>query len=77
MIWLYERGQEALRIETRYDKDLRQYVATMYWPDGRSESERFTSRESFHARLRALERQLAADQWQQIGGPKLLDEGSG
>ena len=74
MIWLYERGQEALRIETTYDKDARQYVATIYWPDGRSESERFTSQASFHARLRALERQLAADHWQQIGGPKPLEE---
>ena len=73
MIWLFERGQEALRIETRYDKDAGQYVATIYWPDGRSESERFPSEASFRARLGALERQLDAEHWQQIGGPKLLN----
>ena len=75
MIWLFERGQEALRIETRCDNDAREYVATTYWPDGRSETERFTSVAAFRARLGALERQLAAEQWTQIGSPMLLSEG--
>ena len=74
MIWFFERGQEAIRIETRYDKDANEYVATIHWPNGRSESARFTSNASFQARLSALERQLAADHWRQSGGPTLLSE---
>lgn len=32
MIWFFERGQEALRIETMHDTVAGVYVATIRWP---------------------------------------------
>ena len=75
MIWLFERGQEALRIETRVDAITGEYVAAVLWANGQSEEERFRSEEAFKARLLALERQLANEHWTQIGGPTILADG--
>jgi hypothetical protein len=74
MIWIFERGQEALRIETRVDTATGEYVATVLWANGQSQEERFRREDAFKARLLALERQLADEHWTQIGGPTILDE---
>ena len=75
MIWLFERGEEALRIETRVDSVTGDFVATVLWASGQSKEERFRDEHAFKARLLALERQLADEHWTQIGGPTLLDDG--
>ena len=75
MIWIFERGQEALRIETRVDNVTGDFIATVLWADGQSKEERFRAADAFRARLLALERQLAAEHWTQIGGPTLLEDG--
>jgi hypothetical protein len=74
MIWLFERGQEVLRIETRVDSATGDFVATVLWADGQSKEERFRGEDAFRARLLALERQLADEHWTQIGGPTVLTE---
>ena len=75
MIWLFERGEEALRIETRVDTVTGDFVATVLWASGLSKEERFRDEHAFKARLLALERQLADEHWTQIGGPTLLKDG--
>ena len=75
MIWLYERGGDALRVETRFDNDTAEYVAVVAWADGKSEMERFSDYAAFYARILALEAKLAADQWNQIGPPTLMSDG--
>lgn len=75
MIWIFERGQEALRIETRFDSGTGDFVAIVFWADGQSKEERFRSESAFRSRLMALERQLADEHWNQIGGPTLLEDG--
>jgi hypothetical protein len=75
MIWIFERGKEALRIETRVDGETGDYVAVTVWADGQKKEERFRSEESFRARLLALERQLADEHWTQIGGPTVIKDG--
>jgi hypothetical protein len=75
MVWIFEREQEALRIETRFDSATGDFVATTFWADGQSKEERFRSEDTFRARLMALERQLAEEHWTQIGGPTFLENG--
>jgi hypothetical protein len=75
MIWLFERGGEAIRVETRFDNATTEYVAVVVWADGQSETERFTDYQAFYARILALEHKLAADEWSQIGPPTLMSDG--
>ena len=50
MIWLFERGNEAIRIETR--KEVGEFVLTVYWHDGQCQVERFADARGFvHACL--------------------------
>ena len=75
MVWLYERGAEALRLETRFDENAREYVLVILWADGRAETERFREYAAFDARLRGLEQQLSAEHWMLAGSPTFLRDG--
>lgn len=75
MIWLYERGAEVLRIETRFDNARSEYELVWHRPDGTTESERFTSEVAFRGRLESIEAALETDHWQVNGSPKILPEG--
>ncbi len=72
MIWLFERGSEALRLETRFDSVHAEYVLVVVWPDNRVDTERFHDPAAFDARLRERENQLAAEHWTQVGSPTIL-----
>ena len=75
MIWIFERGNEALRLETRFDSVEDEYVLVVVWADDRHETERFADRHAFDLRLRALEQQLTAEHWPQVGSPTILPDG--
>ena len=75
MVWFFTRDAEKLKAETRFDNDTREYILTLQWPDGRSQTERFPDQAAFQARLDALVRELAAERWTQDGPPELLREG--
>jgi hypothetical protein len=75
MIWLFERGAEALRLETRFDSVHGDYVLVIFWADERVETERFRESAEFDRRLRTLEQQLATEHWMQVGPPTILSEG--
>jgi len=64
MLWIYERSNQTLRIETRYDNATKEYVLITRRVDGTEQVERFLDGPSFQARLASLERQLDAEQWQ-------------
>ena len=72
MIWIFERDDQAVRVETRIDKDTGEYVATIDWADGKTDTEQFTSQDAFQDRLVELERTLTAERWKQVGGPTLI-----
>jgi hypothetical protein len=74
MIWLYEKDDQAIRIETRYDNRTLQYVLTVQRPDG-AETERYEKLEDFRQRLLALEKKLAQEHWRRSGPPLLDPEG--
>jgi hypothetical protein len=72
MIWIFERDDQAVRVETRLDKETGEYVASIEWADGRTDTERYTELHAFQERLSELERTLTAERWRQVGGPTLI-----
>ncbi len=75
MIWIFGRGSEVLHLETRFDNARGEYLLVVVWADRPSETERYRERRAFDGRLRALEQQLAAEQWTQLGSPTILADG--
>jgi hypothetical protein len=75
MIWLYERHEETLRLETRFNNDTQSFELIQYQPDGTQLTEQFASEDEFRVRLTALSAQLAIEQWQQKGPPLLMNDG--
>ena len=75
MIWLYERGPEVLRIETRFDQATSEFELIWHRPDGSTESERFATEATFRARLENIEEALKSDHWNINGSPQILSAG--
>jgi hypothetical protein len=74
MLWIYQRGPETLRVETRFDNDTNEYVVIVYREDGTQQAERFKEPASFRTRLEMLEKQLDRERWHS-DGVRLLDDG--
>ncbi len=74
MIWLYEKDDQSLRLETRYDNRTLQYVLIIHKPGG-SETERYEKLEEFRQRLLTLEKSLQNEEWRRAGPPVLDPEG--
>jgi hypothetical protein len=75
MVWLFERDDESLRLETRYDNDTAEFVAVVHYPDGRERMERFDEIDEFRAWLVAFERNLNIQRWADKTGPIILPYG--
>jgi hypothetical protein len=76
MLWFYERNDESLRLETRFDNDSREFVVIVRYPDGRKQTERFSEADACRAWLVVFERNLEQQQWaRQCGGPAILADG--
>jgi hypothetical protein len=73
MIWLFERGDEVVRLETRIDEATKEYVVAIAWADRPDAVERYGDLSLFRARILALESTLAAEHWSQTAdSPTLL-----
>jgi hypothetical protein len=73
MIWLFERGDEVVRLETRIDAVTKEYVVAIAWADRPDGIERYEDLSLFRARILALEQQLASEHWsQRADSPTLL-----
>jgi hypothetical protein len=75
MLWFYARNRVSLSLETRFDNETAEYVAIVYHPDGRRQTERFDTREAFHEWLVTTEQTLASDHWKPDGPPHVLPDG--
>ena len=75
MIWIFERGNESLRLETRYENDTTEYVLIVHHPDGSHQTERFNDSVTFQTRLDSLEKKLGRENWHYVGAPVLLRDG--
>jgi hypothetical protein len=73
MLWIYERSNQTLQVETRFDSAKNEYVLIVRPLDGTEQVERFPDAMSFQSRLNALERQLEADHWQNRSAIALQD----
>jgi hypothetical protein len=74
MIWMFERDNESLQLETRYDNETSEFLLIQRRRDGDPPIERFSDEQAFSRRLETLERQLEAERWTQ-SGPILLHDG--
>ena len=63
MLWIYERNNQTLRVETRFDAVNKEYLLIIRSLDGTDQVERFPDAPSFQARITSLERQLEAEHW--------------
>ena len=75
MIWLYERGQEVLRIETRFDNASNEFELIWHRPDGTTDRERFATEAAFRSRLESVEAALKTEHWNSNGSPQILPAG--
>lgn len=74
MLWFFERDNQSIRVETRYENTSSALVVIVKWPDGREQTERFTDHESCRAWLVAFDNALEADRWIP-SGPVILPYG--
>lgn len=74
MVWLFERGNEIVRLETLRDTD-GAYVLITRWAEGPPETERYADYGEYEARVIALEKQLTSESWTQLGDPEILPVG--
>ena len=71
MVWFFDREDESLILETRYDNDTSEFVMIVRHPGGDERTERFANRETFAKWLQAF----AEDQWRGRTGPIILPYG--
>ncbi len=76
MIWLFEREDEVLRIETRYDNETSEFVAIVHYPDAQQMTKRFMDGGTFGQWLAHFEQSLEEGDWaRDRSGPVILRDG--
>jgi len=75
MIYLFERENEAMRIETRYLRESQTFEIIWRRADGTSTNERFTGETSFRSRLDEIRSSLEVQHWHTAGVPQLQKDG--
>ena len=75
MIWIYERGEATMTIETRFNRDAQTFELIWHEADGTDRRERFSTESEFRERLTAISAALAEQNWRQSGPPGLDPEG--
>ena len=75
MVWFFERSNDKMEIETRFDNDMFEYVIVVRESDGRERTECYADSGSFRSRLVALEQELQAERWHNTGPPLFLPNG--
>ena len=75
MLWFFDRDNESLRLETRYDNETLEFVAVVRYSDGRDLERRFRQRVEFREWLEAFERTLEGKRWLGRHGPIVLPYG--
>jgi hypothetical protein len=75
MLWFFERSDEQIEVETRFDNATREYVVIVRRPDHPEEASRFADSESLRLRLAELTHELEEDDWLTSGPPVILPDG--
>jgi hypothetical protein len=74
VVYIFERSDQVVRIETRYINEARSFQIVCRFPDGTTTQQMFTGEASFRTRLAETRAQLERDGWQ-TAGPALLADG--
>ena len=74
-MWFFERSDNVLELETRFDNETAEYVVELRVPNIEPQAEPFTTSEDFRKRLIALENGLSGQRWRRIGPPALVPDG--
>jgi hypothetical protein len=74
MVWFFERGDDEVRVEARYDRIAAEYLVVQDPGDGTQHVERFADAASFRAGLLNLEQQFPTGEWTRRG-PVFLRDG--
>jgi hypothetical protein len=74
MVWFFEREDEQLEVETRFDNATLEFVMIVRKPE-EEHTTRFPDSETFRVRLAELTNQLEADDWLTSGPPAILPDG--
>jgi len=75
MLWFYQRDQELITVETRFDEATGEYLLVMQTANHEQQIERFKDLQAFEKRLVIAERTLATERWKQVGPPIFLRDG--
>ena len=75
MVYLFERENESLRLETRYSSTSKSYEIIWRRADGSVTKETFRGETSFRTRLDEIYSELERDDWHTIGPPNPLADG--
>ena len=75
MLWFFDRGNEVLEIETRYDNATSEYVLELRAPTVPPTVERFQTAGDFQRRLIEIEEGLGGQRWRRTGPPLILPDG--
>lgn len=71
MVWFFARGDDAVRVETRFDKSAREFILEITRPDKTVDTQRFSDRAAFQTHLQMMEAQLQAESWVQVSAEVL------
>ncbi len=74
MIWLFERGDNVIRLTTRFDRTSGEYTIVIVRPEGDTTTERYKDLTAFHSRVLALQREFDSEGWHQSGSPTLISD---
>ena len=74
MVYIFERENEAVQVETRYNKTSKTFQIISRLVDGTTTQESFSGEMSFRSRLDEIRAGLEKDAWHSAG-PHLLTEG--
>ena len=74
MIYIFERSNEVVQIETRYINASKTFQIVCRLTDGTTTQESFSGEASFRSRLDGIRTDLERDAWH-TAGPRLLADG--
>jgi hypothetical protein len=63
MVWIFSRGTEQIRVESRYDEQTSDFVMVIDYAGGHRDTQRFGDAVTMRTWLSALEQQLEANGW--------------
>jgi len=75
MIWIYQRGDATMKIETRFNTASQAFELIWHDADGTVRSESFPTESEFRGRLTVVSAALEAQQWRQSGPPTIDPDG--